>query len=57
MGDGAIPWIAIREYCKDHGLDRYESERLIEIVRAMDFEYSKYKEQELKAKTPIKKGK
>jgi len=39
MGEGQIPWTAIRQYAEAYGFEGEEFDILLEIIRAMDGEY------------------
>lgn len=51
MAEGHIPWTAVRIYSNDLGLDDDEFERLLTLVNAMDMEYLKYREKQIKKLT------
>lgn len=60
MGEGAIPWIAVREYALAEGLDEEDFDRLLILVRGMDIEYLDYQrrkqqsEDKASGRTPIR---
>lgn len=60
MGEGCIPWSAVREYALSEGLGEDDFDRLLILVRGMDIEYLDYQKRKQKAeskshgRTPIR---
>jgi hypothetical protein len=50
MGDGDIPWTAVREYARLEGLNDEDFKRMWTLVKGLDFAYLKHQQEQSKKK-------
>lgn len=41
---GQIPWVAVREYCDEHGLDEDQRQTLFEVISVVDIWFLEFVE-------------